>query len=106
MENDSWSLDPGTIVQESINFLPGPMFLASLDPGATAGPKLLALATRNPDQEKDHKDFLEALDKHRAEVKKRRLIESSISLVIWTGVDVFVIYRLGIFISTLGTPPT
>ncbi|XP_070382564.1 uncharacterized protein [Dermacentor albipictus] len=87
IENDSSSLDLGTI--------------ANLDPGAIADPKLLAVNTKSPEQERVDKPKFDFAD-----WKKNRIMEKVALLVIWTPVDVFVIYRLGIFISTVRAPPT
>ncbi|XP_070382554.1 uncharacterized protein [Dermacentor albipictus] len=85
IENDSSSLDLGTIA--------GPRFLAD--------PKLLAVNTKSPEQERVDKPKFDFAD-----WKKNRIMEKVALLVIWTPVDVFVIYRLGIFISTVRAPPT
>ncbi|XP_070382558.1 uncharacterized protein [Dermacentor albipictus] len=71
----------------------GPRFLAD--------PKLLAVNTKSPEQERVDKPKFDFAD-----WKKNRIMEKVALLVIWTPVDVFVIYRLGIFISTVRAPPT
>ncbi|XP_072140980.1 uncharacterized protein [Dermacentor andersoni] len=85
MENDSWSLDPGIILRESINLMPGPMYLP--------------LATKKPDEKDEDKA---ALRKATAKVVKGLLIFISVfSLVFWTAFDVFVVYRLDIYTARL-----
>ncbi|XP_070383231.1 uncharacterized protein [Dermacentor albipictus] len=87
MHKDSW--------QESLNFFPGPNLLE--------GPMLLARTTENPD-EKQYRKMESEAEKEYAEKKGRKLIEAILSLFAWTLVDVFVIFRLGIFIATLEPP--
>ncbi|XP_070383229.1 uncharacterized protein [Dermacentor albipictus] len=96
MHKDSW--------QESLNFFPGPNLLE--------GPMLLAKGTtkagkprttENPD-EKQYRKMESEAEKEYAEKKGRKLIEAILSLFAWTLVDVFVIFRLGIFIATLEPP--
>ncbi|XP_070382555.1 uncharacterized protein [Dermacentor albipictus] len=74
---------------------------SSLDLGTIADPKLLAVNTKSPEQERVDKPKFDFAD-----WKKNRIMEKVALLVIWTPVDVFVIYRLGIFISTVRAPPT
>ncbi|XP_070382556.1 uncharacterized protein [Dermacentor albipictus] len=74
---------------------------SSLDLGTIAGPRFLAVNTKSPEQERVDKPKFDFAD-----WKKNRIMEKVALLVIWTPVDVFVIYRLGIFISTVRAPPT
>ncbi|XP_070382560.1 uncharacterized protein [Dermacentor albipictus] len=61
----------------------------------------IAVNTKSPEQERVDKPKFDFAD-----WKKNRIMEKVALLVIWTPVDVFVIYRLGIFISTVRAPPT
>ncbi|XP_070382561.1 uncharacterized protein [Dermacentor albipictus] len=67
----------------------------------SSGPRFLAVNTKSPEQERVDKPKFDFAD-----WKKNRIMEKVALLVIWTPVDVFVIYRLGIFISTVRAPPT
>ncbi|XP_070382778.1 uncharacterized protein [Dermacentor albipictus] len=77
MGNDSWSLDPGLILRDSINLIPGPKYLP--------GPMYLALAPKKSDE----KDKDEPSDKKSsAETAKAALIYGSLMyLIFWTGFD-------------------
>ncbi|XP_054918441.1 uncharacterized protein [Dermacentor andersoni] len=73
MGNDSWILDPGLILRDSINLIPGPKYLP--------GPMYLPLATKKPGE------------KDTDEVAERKAHAA--------GVKAFVIYRLQIYAATL-----
>ncbi|XP_054918440.1 uncharacterized protein [Dermacentor andersoni] len=85
MGNDSWILDPGLILRDSINLIPGP--------------KYLPLATKKPG-EKDTDEVAER-KAHAAGVKSALITGNLFYLFIWTAFDAFVIYRLQIYAATL-----
>nr|XP_054921069.1 uncharacterized protein LOC129381875 [Dermacentor andersoni] len=90
MRNDSWKLDPRTMVLQSIIYLPGP--------------HVLSLARKNPDNKTTNKKS-DKKDKEDEENKRRQkiqiLIRNAGSEIIRFLLEVFIVYRLDLFVRSL-----